>query len=95
MTSGAVGRSVRIRPRMDEKGGATGLLRGGRLRLGGGGRRGLGDAEGRLAVLALDQLAADVVRHGEKLAAAKIGTDELDGHIERLHLRYRMLRPGA
>ncbi len=40
----------------------------------------LGDAEVGLAMLAFDQLTAHFIRHGEKLSAAKIRTDQLHSH---------------
>src|SRR3954452_22718343 len=40
----------------------------------------LGDAEGGLAMLALDQLAADLFRDGEDLAAGEARGDDLNGH---------------
>jgi len=40
-----------------------------------------GDAEELLAVVAFDQLAADVVGDGEELAAAEIGAEELYRHV--------------
>src|SRR3954451_413275 len=52
-------------------------LRAGLFRLLGGAFR---DPEGGLAVLALDQLAADLFRDGEDLAAGETGTDDLYGH---------------
>ena len=56
-----------------------------RLGRGRGGFGGIGffagrDAEELLAVGALHQLAADVVGDGEELAAAEIGTEELNRH---------------
>ena len=41
---------------------------------------GVGDAEHRLAVLALHQLPADIVGDGEDLATAEIWADELTRH---------------
>jgi hypothetical protein len=39
-----------------------------------------------LAVVALDQLAADVVRDGQELSAAEIRTEELYRHVSRTFL---------
>src|SRR5688572_22565916 len=56
------------------------VCRGGAGRGRGGLLEGLGDAERGPAMPALGQLAADVVRDRDELAAAQVGADELDGH---------------
>jgi hypothetical protein len=72
--------------------------------LGGCGRRGgirgvglfaAGDAEELLAVVALDELSADVVGDGEELAAAEVGTEELYRHMWPFRGPYRLKGEGS
>src|SRR3954454_2793867 len=49
---------------------------------GAGGTLGVGDAEHRLAVLALHELAAHLIGHRQDLPAAKVRADQLTRHSE-------------